>query len=148
MIRYQERSPSRRAWLILLGICVVAWLGLFLVDTSSPWMPTSIVGMLGVIAAITMWSTGRYGNITLTDTELRVGRARVPIADINPWGVSKPGEALAGKIIGGAYAQAMGTHVVGLTMRDGQTKLVQAKDPEALRAALEEALVPFRADAP
>lgn len=147
MIRYQERSPSRRAWLILLGICVVAWLGLFLVDTSSPWMPTTIVGMLGVIAAITLWSTGRYGNITLTDTLLRVGRARVPLADIHPWGVSKPGEALSGKIIGGAYAQAMGTHVVGLTMRDGQTKLVQAKDPEALRAALEEALVPFRADA-
>lgn len=148
MIRYQERSPSRRAWLVLLGICVVAWLGLFLADTSSAWMPTSIVGMLGVIAALTMWSTGRYGNITLTDTLLRVGRARVPLADIHPWGVSKPGEALSGKIIGGAYAQAMGTHVVGLTMRDGQTKLVQAKDPEALRAALEQALTPFRADAP
>ena len=75
VIRYQERSPSRRAWLILLGLCAAAWIGLFLVDTSSPWMPTTIVGMLAVIAAIAMWSTGRYGNITLTDTVLRVGRA-------------------------------------------------------------------------
>jgi len=146
VIRYQERSPSPRAWLVFAVIVVVAWVALFLVDTSTIWLATSIVGMLAVIAAITMWSTGRYGNITLTDSLLRVGRARVQLSDLHPYGVSEPGETLGGKIIGGAYAQAMGTGVIGLTMRDGTRSLVQTKDPDAFRAALNEALVPFRAE--
>jgi len=143
MTRYQERSPSRRAWLILAAICVVGWSALAIADGS--WVfATSLVVMLGGIAAIAMWSTGRYGNITLTDSELRVGRARIPLADIHPWGVSQEGDTMSGKIVGGAYAQTLGTAVIGLSMRRGQNVLVQSKDPAALRAALEQALTPYR----
>ena len=148
MIRYEERFPSRRAWLVLLGICVVAWLGLYLLDRSATWLSTPVILVLGGIAALTLYSTGRYGNIALTESVLRVGRGRVQLADIHPWGVSKPGDKLAGKFIGGAYAQTMGTHVIGLTLRDGTRVLVESKNPEALRTALNEALVPFRSETP
>lgn len=146
MTRYQERSPSRRAWLVLLAVCTAAWLALAFSRGRAFAMATSIVGMLGVIAALTMWSTGRYGNIRLTDEELRVGRARLRLADLHPWGVSEAGERVQGRLVGGAYASTMGTHVIGLTKRTGDTVLVQTKDPEALRAALESAMAPFRAD--
>ncbi|MBD8059561.1 DUF3093 family protein [Cellulomonas sp. JH27-2] len=141
MIRYQERSPSRRSWLVLLTICVVAWVGLAL----KSWvLATILVGMLGGIAAITMWSTGFYGNIRLTDSDLRVGRARIKLADLYPWGVSQPGEKIEGRIIGGAYGSTLGSHVIGLSPRQGAPMLVQTKDPDALRAALEKALAPYR----
>jgi hypothetical protein len=143
MVRYEERSPSRRAWLVLLGICVAAWAALAVADGG--WVfATILVGMLGLIAAITMWSTGVYGNIRLTDTTLRVGRTTVQLADLYPWGVSQPGEKVEGKIVGGAFGSTLGSRVIGLTPREGRPMLVQSKDPDALRAALEKALAPFR----
>ncbi|MDM7830646.1 DUF3093 family protein [Cellulomonas edaphi] len=144
MIRYQERSPGRRAWLVLLGACAVGWAALAL--AGGGWVLASVlVGMLGSIAALTMWSTGRYGNITLTDVELRAGRARIPLADIQPWGVSREGDSMGGRLVGGAYVQTIGTAVVGLTMRTGENLLVQSRDPAALRAALDDAMATFRA---
>lgn len=147
MIRYQERTPSRRAWLVLLGLCAAGLLGFAVWERASLPMTAPIVAVLGGVAAITMWSTGRYGNIRLTDDELRVGRARIPLAELHPWGVSRPGEQIQGRLVGGAYASTLGTHVIGLTKQDGEKVLVQSKDPEALRAALEAALTPFRASA-
>lgn len=145
MTQYEERSPSRRAWLTLLGLCAVVWLGLLAFDPGFVLEASIIVVMLGGIGAITMWSTGRYGNIRLTDDELRVGRARIPLAELHPWGVTEPGQEVRGKIVGGAYGSTLGSRVVGLTRRDGTHVLVQSKAPDALRAALEVALTPYRA---
>jgi hypothetical protein len=143
---YQERSPSRRAWLIFLGICASVWTALLLVSDLNPAFPTILVTMLGVIAALTMWSNGLYGNITLTETHLRAGRARIPLADLHPWGVSRPQDPQTGTLVGGAWGATMGKHVVSLTKRNGTRILVQTSDPDALRAALNDALTPFRAE--
>lgn len=146
MNRYKERSPSRRAWLILLGVCVTVWTILLLLADLNPAFPTILVTMIGVIAALTMWSVGFFGNITLTETHLRAGRARIALADLHPWGVSRPQDKPQGKLVGGAWDVAMGMKVLGLTKRDGTQILVQTKNPDALRAALDTALTPFRAE--
>lgn len=148
MPRYQERSPSPRAWLVWAGLTVAAWAA-FVVNDASSWLAAAgVVGMVAAIAALAMWSTGRYGNITLTDSVLRVGRVTIRLEDVHPWGVSEPGDRTGGRIVGGGYAQTMGTQLVGLTMRDGTRSLVQSRNPDALRTALDAALVPFRAEVP
>ena len=143
--RYTERSPGRRAWTLLLGVCLVAWVGFWIAVGRDTWVfPTIMVGMLGGIAALTMGSTGRYGNITLTEEVLRVGRDQVALAALDPDGVSAPGERAQGKLLGGAYAPTLGRGVVGVRLRDGNTRLVATTSPDAFRAALLEALAPQR----
>ncbi|GAA3819973.1 DUF3093 family protein [Cellulomonas soli] len=145
MTRYEERSPSRRAWLTLLGACAVVWLALLVLDPGFVLEASIIVAILGGVGAVTMWSTGRYGNIRLTDSELRVGRASIPLTELHPWGVTEPGREVHGKLVGGAYGSTLGSQVVGLTRRDGTHVLVRSTAPDALRAALEAALTPYRA---
>ncbi|WP_019135431.1 hypothetical protein [Cellulomonas massiliensis] len=144
MVRYAERSPKRRTWLVFLGVCVVAWVGFLVADGGNPAFGTILVGMLGGITALAMWSTGVYGNVTLTETELRSGRARIPLADVQPWGVAPKGAPPVGRLVGGAFAETMGKGVLGLTLRSGEQVLVQTSDPDALRTALETALAPYR----
>lgn len=142
--RYAERSPGRRAWTVLLVLAVVAWTAMLLGAGGNPAPGTILTLMLGGIAALTMWSIGFYGNVTLTDEELRAGRARVRLADVQPWGVSQEGERPSGRLVGGAFASSLDRATLGLTMRTGQQIQVQTNDPAALRAALEDALEPFR----
>ncbi|WP_028046082.1 DUF3093 family protein [Cellulomonas sp. URHE0023] len=143
MVRYEERSPTRRSWLILLVVCVVGWVGLSFGEGG--WViATILVGIVGGIAAITMWSTGLYGNIRLTDSELRVGRSRVPLADLYPWGVPENAEQGRAPLAGGALAPTLGANIMELHRRNGTRFRVQSKNPDALRAALDEALTPFR----
>lgn len=144
MPRYTERSPSPRAWIALLVVCVVLYVGVTVLagGNLAPGIP--LVAIVGAVSALTMWSIGRYGDVTLTDDELRAGRARIRIADIDPWGVSPAGEQPQGKLVGGAFASSMNKATIGLTLRTGERVRVQTDDPAALRAALEHALEPHR----
>ena len=65
------------------------WRGCTSPTSSTASLPASLVAMLGGIAALTMWSTGRYGNITLADTELRVGQPASSSTRSSPYGVSR-----------------------------------------------------------
>lgn len=141
---YAERSPSRRAWLVLL-VLLVALYGGITIATGDPGPGLPVVLILGAVVALAMWSTGFYGNVTLTPDELRAGRARVALADVHPWGVSPEGERPQGRLVGGAFASSMDRARLGLTLRSGERIVIQTTDPRALRTALERALEPFRA---
>lgn len=147
MVLYAERSPKPRTWLIFLAFCVAVWVALTVADGGNPAFASIIVPMLGGITALAMWSTGFYGNVTLTEAELRAGRTRLPLADLSPGGVSPEGEPPVGRLLGGAYAASMDRETLGLLLRTGERVRVQAKDPVALRAALNEALAPYRQSA-
>lgn len=137
MTTYLERTPGARAWRVLLGLCAVGWVGLWIAVDRDTWvLPTIIVCMLGGITALTMWSSGRYGNITVSPDGLQVGRHGVALADLDPDGVSAPGERVQGTLLGGAYAPTLGRSVVGVRRRDGGMLLVATKAPDSFRAAL------------
>lgn len=132
---------------MLLGCWLAATLALWATDPDGVGalaVAAAITGMVAGIAALTMWSVGRYGNITLTAHQLRVGRDRIPLEQLNPWSVSGLGAQVQGRLAGGAYAPVLGSGTVGVVRRDGQAVVVATKDPEALRQALENALAPFR----
>jgi hypothetical protein len=141
VIRYQEKRPTPRTWAVFLAVCATAWLVMWFADDRQWVFPTLLVGMLGGIAGLTLWSTGRYGNVTLTDSELRVGRDRIPLAEIVPASVTGPGEVSPDTpLAGGAYLPVLGTSTIGLVRRDGRPAQIQSRDPEALAAALRSAL--------
>jgi hypothetical protein len=141
VIRYQEKRPTPRTWAVFLAVCLTAWLVMWIADDRRWVFPTLLVGMLGGIAGLTLWSTGRYGNITLTDSELRVGRDRIPLGEIDPASVTGPGGASpSAPVVGGAYAPTLGDGTIGLVRRDGRPAQIPARDPEALAAALRAAL--------
>lgn len=142
MVRYREKRPKPRTWAGYAGICLTAWLVMWLADDRQWVFPTLLVGMLGGIAGLTLWSTGRYGNILLTDTELRVGRDRIALADVLPGSVTGPGEGPvpSGPLAGGAYLPTLGDGAIGMVRRDGRPVTVAAQDPKALATALRAAL--------
>ncbi len=148
MTHYAETVLSRRSWGILVVIVAVVELGVLLYARAAPdtftWWVLLPFGIIGAIAALTMWSVGFYGNIRLTQTHLRVGRKRLALSELDPWSVSGPGEPVRGQVVGGAYAPTLGTRVVGVEDRLGRQLIVQTKDPAALRTALEAALEPYR----
>jgi hypothetical protein len=139
VIRYEERFPNRRAWTIFAG-CVIALWSVIALTEAGPLGATILVGMLTLIAGAAMWSTGFYGNIRLTDDELRAGRAQIPLRELDPTGVSRPGDVVRGKLVGGAYAPTLGWTVLGLRRSSGEVIRVQTRNPDALRAALEAVL--------
>lgn len=142
MVRFRERSGTRRRWSVLIGLCTSAWLVLWWVDDFRWVFATLLVGMFGGIAALTLWSMDRYGAITLTDDELRVGRERVAVGDIIPASLASPGEGTSppGKLLGGAQAPALGLHTVRFFRRDGSAAGVATRDPEAFVEALRSVL--------
>lgn len=141
MIRYEERASRRRSTLTLVVVCAVLWAGLALTD-AGPGFATIVVSIVAVLGAVLVWSVGRYSNIRVTDSELRVGRLKVRLADLYP-GVSQPGEIVEGKLAGGQWGATASTahpRIVALTRRDGQRIIVSTKDPDAFRAALDAVL--------
>lgn len=141
MIRYEERASRRRSTLTLVVVCAVLWVGLALTD-AGPGFATIVVNIVAVMGAVLVWSVGRYTNIRVTDSELRVGRLKVRLADLYP-GVSQPGEVVEGKLAGGQWGATASTahpRIVALTRRDGQRVIVSTKDPDAFRAALDAVL--------
>ncbi|TQL01848.1 DUF3093 family protein [Cellulomonas sp. SLBN-39] len=145
MVRYQELRISARAWWILLSVTIIAT-GLLVASAPGEAVLVALIVLIpAVITAITMWSVGFYGNITLTDDTLRVGRHQLRVTDMHPYGVVPAGERVDGKIMGGAYGSTLGTNIVGIQRHDGTTALVETRDPDAFRTALQQVLAPHQA---
>lgn len=140
-VRYAERS-SRRAWGILLGLCLVSWLGLAFLTHGGWMLATLLVGMLGGIAALTLWSVDHYGQVLLTGSHLRVGRERIPVSDIIPASLEPRGHGVdpRGEIAGGAFDTTMGTDTIRFVRRDGRPVQVASRRPDELHRALESVL--------
>lgn len=126
-------------------------------------MALIIPGTIFGIWLLTLWSMDRYGAITLTRELLRVGRDRVPVADIEPqWvrmlaaradptlaqrlgtsattlqlpgtGQVDPGR---GRLLGGAHGTTLGDDLVTLELRrDGVARNTRVSVPTKDRRGL------------
>ena len=134
-------------------------------DLSSFQVVTAAIipGMVFGVWLLTLWSLNRYGAITLTRDTLRVGRDRVPVADIEPqWvrmlahradptlvqrlgtsatTVQAPGasqvDAGRGRLLGGAYGTTLGDDLVTLELRrDGAQRNARVSVPTKDRRGL------------
>ncbi|MGJ9412582.1 hypothetical protein ACHAAC_07710 [Aeromicrobium sp. CF4.19] len=102
------------------------------------------------VALITVWSVNRYGSITLDGEQLRVGRERVRVEDIERDSVLRaasrpPGRraaradtyAASGKRpAGGSLALPTGVGAITVTLRDGREVVLQTRDRAGLLEAL------------
>jgi len=170
-VLYARKAVSRRAWAIpfaLLAVLVVAMVIADLPDVRGITViaPVAAASPILVIWLLTLWSINRYGAVTLTRDTLRVGRDRVPVADIEPqWvrmlatradpalaqrlGASAstlqlPGSRQAdrdrGRLLGGAYGATVGDDLVTLELRHDQRVSVPTRDRRGLLAGLLTAL--------
>ena len=151
MIRYRERGLGARTQTVLLVVLAAVWVWL---AVAAHWLvATAVVAFVGLLTLSVMWSTVRERRIRLTDTELRAGGRRIRLADIQRSGVSQPGDEIRPLYAGDGLLVETGSNTVDtskaleLRLRGGPRVLVWPRDPDALRAALEEALKSFRVDA-
>jgi hypothetical protein len=170
---YASKAVSGRAW--ATPFILVAALTVVLVISDLPDLDsTSVVAPVGASSPVlavwllALWSMNRYGAITLTPETLRVGRDRVPVADIEPqWvhmlahradptlaqrlatsatTVQLPGDAQVdnerGRILGGAFGTTLGGDLVTLELRgDGLRRNERVSVPTNDRRGLLRGLV-------
>ena len=115
-----------------------------------------IVGIIGPIAGLTLWSVSRYSRIRLTRDALHIGRDTLRPGDLDPAFGVKGAEALTDReraqiespvpipksatvrIPGGAFGRIMGTNTVVLRGADRATKLAFfTRRPDELAPILE-----------
>jgi hypothetical protein len=150
MVRYHERALSIRARVILLVVFAGLWL--WLASAASWQLASGVVAFLALLTLSVLWGAVRDARISLTDTELRAGSRRIKVADIDPYGVSQPGDEIRPLSGGGLLSETAGSTVdtsrlIELRLRSGGRVLVRAKDLDALRTALDASLARFRVDA-
>lgn len=114
------------------------------------------------VMLVTLWSMDFYGRVTLTRSTLRVGRERLPVADLDPVGaravdrnhpsLSARVRASAGDLhlprmrvegvryLGGSYGTPYGMDSVTLPLRDGSGVRFYTRDRGALLTALNDVL--------
>ncbi|WP_457112510.1 hypothetical protein [Marmoricola sp. URHA0025 HA25] len=146
---YARKPVSRRGWAIPFAL-LLAFTAVMVVKDLPDFRGITVVAAIGgfspilLIWLLTLWSINRYGAVTLTRETLRVGRDRVPVAQIEPqWvrmlaqradpslaqrlGTSAttlqlPGERQVdrgrGRLLGGAYGTTLGDDLVTLELRD------------------------------
>ena len=168
---YARKAVSRRAWAIpfvLLAALVVVMVLTDLPDVRSITVVAPLAAASPILAIwlLTLWSINRYGAVTLTRETLRVGRDRVPVADIEPqwvrmlatradpalaqrFGTSastlqlpggRQGDRDRGRVLGGAYGATLGDDLVTLELRGNQRVSVPTRDRRGLLAGLLTAL--------
>ena len=117
------------------------------------------LGIPVLIALLTLWSKDRYGAVTLTPTELRVGRTTVPTPDVDladlllqareipdlaqRWAAviattPLPAERVVGQapMLGGSYGSTFGSDVLTVQLEHLGWRRIDAKHPTELLDAL------------
>jgi hypothetical protein len=165
---YARKPVSRTMWRLPIALWVVGSLALLYTtrdDLSSFQVVMAVIapGTIFGIWLLTLWSINRYGAITLTRDTLRVGRDRVPVAQIEPqWvrmlaaradpslaqrlgtsatTVQLPGAGQVdlgrGRLLGGAYGTTLGDDLVTLELRgDGVARNTRVSVPTKDRRGL------------
>jgi hypothetical protein len=157
--------PSRVCWAALLALAVV----MPIVQPAESDVPF-VVDALGYaiawgiplwIALLTLWSLRRYSRVTVTRSELRVGRERIPVGRLDrdyvyllateipalagrlpdlpdlPWDrLRGHRRARPARLLGGAYAAPIGARSYPLMLTDGTAVAVATRDPAGLVEAL------------
>jgi len=167
-----SRWPDRVCWAALLALAVVMPIvqpG----EDDAPFVVDSLAyvvawGIPFWIALLTLWSIRRYGRVTVTRSELRVGRERIPVDHLDrdyvyllatelpgladrlpdlpdlPWErLRMHRDARPARLLGGAYAAPIGVTAYSLMLKDGTAVAVATRDPVSLVEALL-AVVPGR----
>lgn len=171
VVVYARKAVSARGWavpFVLVGLLTLGFVVADLphVNATTVLAPVGASSPVLLIWLLTLWSLDRYGAVTLTRETLRVGRDRVPVADIEPHWVrtlaTKADPALAqrlgtsastvqvpgskqadrdrGRLLGGAYAATFGDDLVTLELRGNERVTVPTRDRRGLLAGLLTAL--------
>ncbi|MEU6442675.1 hypothetical protein [Streptomyces sp. NPDC047046] len=145
---YEEKVP--KIWLTLCTTVYVVGVVWMAVDAGGE--DTGIVvGMAGLFFLLLLafvsvpLSKYFYNRIVLTPDVLRVGRARIPVAALDPASVSAalhstrpvpvpPGQKA--RVVGGGWAVPLGMDSVVLAQRDGALLHIATRDRRAFLAAL------------
>lgn len=165
---YARKPVSRNMWLLPIVLWVLGSLALLYTtrdDLSSFQVVMAVIipGTIFGIWLLTLYSMNRYGAITLTRETLRVGRDKVPVADIEPqWvrmlaaradptlaqrlgtsatALQLPGarevDRSRGRLLGGAYGTTIGDDLVTLELRrDGIARNTRVSVPTKDRRGL------------
>jgi hypothetical protein len=165
---YARKPVSRTMWLLPVGLWAAASVALLLTadgELSTAQVVLSVIGPGAIfgIWLLTLWSINRYAAVTLTRQTLRVGRDRVPVADIEPqWvqmlarradpslaqrlaasatTVQLPGDGQVdnerGRLLGGAFGTTLGADLVTLELRgDGLRRNERVSVPTKDRRGL------------
>lgn len=160
---YRER-PSKVWTLICLSVYVVgvAWMGVdSLPDDLGPWLAVSALFLLLLFAFTSVpISKYFYNRIDIDPATLRVGRERLPLADLDTASVAAalhlaqqpPGRPFAAaravqqsvrsepRLVGGGWAVPMGMDSVVIATRRGQGLSIPTRNPQAFLTALTQAL--------
>lgn len=160
-----SRWPDRVCWAGLLALGVVMPIvqpgkdgAPFVVDSLAY---VAVWGIPFWIALLTLWSLRRYGRVTVTRCELRVGRERIPVHHLDrayvyllatelpalagrlpdlpdlPWDRLRAiRDARPARLLGGAYAEPIGVASYPLMLKDGTAVAVATRDPAGLVEAL------------
>ena len=156
-------------WAALLAAAVVPTLVYDDFDSTGDFLAQAlgygvVWGLVVWIVLITLWSMEFYGKVTLTRSDLRVGRDRVPLAELDPAGVravaanrppslgrrvrssmgdvhvptSRPvgPDGATFRYLGGSFGTPVGTDAISLPTRDGGAVRFSVRDRGALLAAL------------
>jgi hypothetical protein len=141
---YVEPGGSWRSfWLVAAALAVFLVLDLVFPgpDIAPLVWALVLVAVLGVVAAGTL-SARRVWTVLVdpagADTALRVGRERVPLADVDLDHLVDvdSGVDAGAPVLGGGWSLPKGRTGLPLKLADGRTVLVPTRDPAALRAAL------------
>jgi DUF3093 family protein len=138
---YEERLP--KAWSVT---CLTAFAA-GVVWTGTQTLPDGIGAFLALTCAYLFVlvpllgvpiSKRRYHRIQLTTEVLRVGRERLPVADLDPASIGAPYEPAGSepRLVGGAYGPPLGWSSVVVRTRRGEPLVICTRDPDALLAAL------------
>jgi hypothetical protein len=144
---YVEPGGSWRAfWLVAGALAALLVLDVVLPGADvPPWVwALALLAVLGIVAAGTL-SARRVWTVRVDgrgdDAALRVGRERVPLADLDAAHLrdGEGGVDAGAPVLGGGWSLPKGRTGLPLRLTDGRTVLVPTRDPAALRAALVDA---------
>ena len=150
---YRWRPVSRRSWAVPVVLWVISTLALMLwasprpIDTFDVVVSIVAPAMIFGVWLLTLYSVDRYAAVTVTRTDLVVGRDRVAVAHLDAaWladpqaAVTTPADGFVGGLLGGGWATVIGQGIVSLRLGDGGRVSVQTRDQQGLVAALRRAV--------
>ena len=162
VIHEEDALPGgRRTIRGVLGVAVAA---LLIAVVSSQFWLAYAAGLVIVIGGISMWSLRRYSSLQVTPDELRVGRDRLALADLDPnFGVRRGEDELTDgvraslevglssrrgdlNILGGSFGRPKtGSAWLVVQERNGQQHVIASRDAQALTTAIRSRLGPTAA---
>ncbi|CCH35292.1 hypothetical protein ABZ816_11860 [Actinosynnema sp. NPDC047251] len=131
------REPGASWWPVLWGP-VFGLVGLGVEALTGAVFPLLwLLVAAGLSFAALVWVQGRrrLHGVLLTPAALHLGREEVRVRDIAE--VSGVEPRAGARILGGGWTEPRGTGPVPVRLADGEVVLGWARDPEALRAALD-----------